>query len=271
MLQANWVLTKGVHEDVEPILDEIARQGMKATLLPHSFGNTFTEFPETEPVIACGAINYIQTMQRSCRWVPGSFANFKNLDCLTYYAYFGQWLVNQKYTILPLTEAIRRHAELEQLYGRMFIRPTTGWKPFTGQEFYIQDFVKHQDHFGKPELPVLVAPYRQIRQEFRLFCDSEVIAGSQYRNSEGEIEYVPVPEEHPCIKYVNEILAKVRWQPDAIFVVDVGVLDDGSFGIIELNSFSCSGWYAASPKEIVARANYWAVREWEDLYSVNQN
>src|SRR5262249_60412170 len=78
------------------------------------------------------------------RWVPGAWCDPTNLDCTTYFAHFGKFLLNQNYAILPGVEAIRQRAWLYEVFGRddeVFARPTGCGKVFTGRCIFKDDFV----------------------------------------------------------------------------------------------------------------------------------
>ena len=49
-----------------------------------------------------------------------------NLRCASYYTYFGQYLLNNKYFLIPLGELLRRKTEIMEYFksdGDLFVRP----------------------------------------------------------------------------------------------------------------------------------------------------
>ena len=54
-------------------------------------------------------MDYIQTNRR---WKPGGWCTFANFRCETYYCYFGRYLLNENYVLLPAAEAVRRSSRL---------------------------------------------------------------------------------------------------------------------------------------------------------------
>src|SRR6185369_1586777 len=94
-------------------------------------------------VIGYGTFPFARQIQLHRRWTPGAWATAGNLDCTTYFAYFGKFLLNQRYAIMPGVEAIRQADWLFATFGKddeVFVRPTSCDKSFTGRCVYKDDF-----------------------------------------------------------------------------------------------------------------------------------
>jgi hypothetical protein len=64
-------------------------------------------------------------------WIPGAYMNENNLRCSSYYTYFGQYLLNNKYFIFYLGELLRRKTEIMEYFksdGDLFARPDSNMK-----------------------------------------------------------------------------------------------------------------------------------------------
>ena len=59
-------------------------------------------------VIGYGTYPFVRQIQLHRGWRPGAWCATENLDCTAYYAYFGKFLLNQNYAIMPGVEAIRQ-------------------------------------------------------------------------------------------------------------------------------------------------------------------
>jgi len=292
-----WLIEEGTFsEDIAPIVDAIRSQGMIAETVrykPFESGE-YDQFGPDDCVIVLGSINLIRQIQRQKPWIPGSFANFPNFDCLTYYAYFGEYLWNENYHIMPLGEVKRKFDRLQRKHGNLFIRPCNGTKSFSGQILDYSNLLKNEDQYGKPELPVVLAPQMNIKSEFRIFCAKDkVLAGSMYYDHQGQYNTAPIKfstediakldyasiyhsndfspdEKHSiwAVTYAKELLNAVSWRPDKIFAMDIGLCSEGMPKLIEINSFSCSGWYKTPPKLLVAEAARIAREEWEEINNI---
>jgi hypothetical protein len=56
-------------------------------------------------------------------------------------------------------------------------------------------------------------------------------------------------------------LADVSWRPDPLFVMDICEGQSG-LRIVELNGFTCSGFYACDIDKFVAAASRYAMLAW---------
>lgn len=277
MTTVKWLIEDGTFsEDIQPIVEEVYKQGMVAKVvkyLPFETGE-YDQFEPHDCVVVLGSINLVRQIQRTKPWIPGAFANFKNMECLTYYAHFGKYLLNSEYHICPVGDLSRRIPDLEEKWGELFIRPSSGMKQFTGQRLDVKGWKSNPEMYGKPEQTVVVSPYNSgLRQEYRLFCSgTKVLGGSQYYNCEGQYETkgldmnnLSIPEKR-AVGFMEGILRETAWRPDPIFVADIGMLLNGHIPkLLEINSFSCSGWYKTPPAELVRSAAQAAIKEYEEI------
>lgn len=292
-----WLIEEGTFsEDITPIVEEIRSQGMIVETVkyrPFESGE-YNQFGPEDCVIVLGSINLVRQIQRQKPWIPGTFANFHNFDCLVYYAYFAEHLWNNPYYIMPLAEVKRRFNSLQLEHGQLFIRPSNGTKPFTGQILDYESLVKYQDQYGKPELTVVLAPAKDIKGEFRIFvAGDKILGGSMYYDFQGNYNTAPIkylPEDIAkldylhlyeskdfsfddklsiwAVSYAQALLKAVSWRPDKIFAMDIGLSPSGISSLIEINSFSCSGWYKTPPKLLVQEAARIAREEWEEINNI---
>ncbi len=146
-----WLIEAGVYgAEADPLLGEIQRQGMEIEVVPYRALKKGVELTigrrvvsPDECVIGYGTFPFARQIQLHHSWVPGAWCDPENLDCTTYYAYFGKFLLNQQYFILPGVEAIRLQDWLFSLFGRkneVFARPTCCHKLFTGRRIPREDF-----------------------------------------------------------------------------------------------------------------------------------
>lgn len=221
-------------------------------------------------VLAYGSLNLIKIIQRTKPWIPGSWCNFEAFRCLNYYAHYGKYLLNKDYAIVPLGELIRQKDELYERFGDpLFVRPDKGDKPFTGHSIAHYEF-NSQTRFlldqpaASPELTVIVSSFKKITREWRFIVSGDrVVTGSLYiLNDDFRDRVHTLCESGEAFDFAQSV-AKDKWKPDPMFSVDVAETPDG-LGLLEINSFSCSGFYAADKNKIVQEANRVAVLEIED-------
>jgi hypothetical protein len=84
-----------------------------------------------------GTLNLDRDILRTS-WIPGAYMDEKNLRCSSYYTYFWQSLLNNKYFILSWGELLRRKTEIMEYFksdGDLFIRPDSNMKSFRAGVF----------------------------------------------------------------------------------------------------------------------------------------
>lgn len=223
-----------------------------------------------EPVVFYGSLNFAGHVRRNCKWLPGLYCDLNKLKCSHYYAYLGKFLLNKDYMMLPFGELSRRKDELFDLYGvdnTIYIRPDLGIKQFTGTIIYKEKFEYKLNRIAWRNVDndslVVVSSPKNINEEYRIvIIDKEPIAGSRYRkNGIFDTHKVCPKEIYDYAKHVAETFC-----PDEAFVVDVCTTNNGIF-LVELNSFSCSGFYESDKHVIVKAIADLAYREWKDFFT----
>lgn len=263
--QPIWIVEAGVFgQNSERLRSAIEHQGMECYVVSlHTLsgnlellrgGNALTD---EDCVISHSSFPMAHFVQEKRRWVPGSWCHFHNLACSTYYAYFGEYLLNACYTLLPGIEAIRQQQFLLDTFGqdgKVFVRPNTVEKLIPGRCVTAADYVDAlaPTRYVPTEMVVVAAP-QSIGREWRLVvADNAVVAASQYL-AKGELSVLEgCPDE---VKgFAEAMLHEVNWRPDPIFMVDI-CESRGRLFLLEFNSFSCSGLYACDLDAVVKAAS----------------
>lgn len=130
-------------------------------------------------------------------------------------------------------------------YDRMFIRPLSPWKPFTGfdctkEELKFEISSINQLTSVRGDEIVYVHPYKKLdKYEYRCYyIDSELVTCSPYGWE--EVDYnaqIPIAVlDAACIAGKKlEVLGNA-------FVIDIGI-HNGEAKVIEVNAVPTSGWY----------------------------
>ena len=278
MANVKWMLERDIFdEDLDPIIEAIKQQGFEyemITYVPFE-GGEYNQFSDDECVLCYGSLNWVRQMTRQKPWV-GIYCNLPNFECTKYYTYFGKYLLNSDYIMMSLAELNRRHQEVAKIIGcrDFFVRPSTGFKSFTGQVVNSAEWDKSTNwinDFGNPEEMVVVSSVKNLRSEFRfIVADKKIIAGSRYKlNGDVEPEKYDPSAHHPEALELAQKVAAEEWEPERLYVIDIGehwVNEEIEFKLIEINSFSSSGWYDCDPTLPVQEAARIASEEWHDVY-----
>jgi hypothetical protein len=272
-----WLIEAGVYgAEAEPLLAEIRRQGMAADLVPYPALKKGSELlvdgrplESTACAIGYGTYPFARQIQLHHRWIPGAWFTPENLDCAAYYAYFGKYLLNQNYTIMPGVEAIRQRDWLFATFGRddtVFARPTGCHKLFVGRCIDRDSFPNALAPTRyDPTTPVVIAAPRSIAREWRLVVAGDrVVAASQY--AEGGERAIRPGAPDAVSAFAEAMLGQVSWRPDPIFMLDV-CESGGRLWLVELNGFSTSWLYQCDLGAVVSEASELACRAWTRAHS----
>ncbi len=280
-MKVQWVVEDQVFdEDLDPLIEEIKRQGMAVDVIkyiPFQQGK-YDQFPDDQCILCYGSLNLIRQLQKDKPWVPGSWCTLKNFECTTYYAHLGKYLFNDDYVMMPLAELKRRKDEVYNLFCEgptwrdindhsvIFVRPSSGFKSFTGKLLEYRHFDKDFEWFDEsssPESMVVISSAKAIHKEWRVvIADRKVIASSLYKR-DGKNDFEGnAPAE--VLLFAAQI-ALLEWQPDPMYVIDI-IDNYGELYLMEINSFSCSGLYHCDVRPVVEHASRLALAEWEEYH-----
>lgn len=275
-IEVKWLLERDVFdEDLDPIKEAIVAAGMEykeVRYIPLGAPNSFHEYyPGDACVIPYGSINFTAAVAREANWVPGVWGNRKHLECSYYYPKLGKFLFNDDYIMLPYGELIRQKdflfTALEPYLGNtLFVRPSSPKKIFTGQTIsrarYDEDVKRLGFYDVQPEDLVIVSSAKSIDTEWRMIIiDGSVVAGSQYK----EMTMTQIREDAPIEVWDYAQKVADEYRLDDAYVIDVGLGAKG-LRLIEVNSFSSSGWYLAHKPSIIQAAAELAVKQYEEFY-----
>jgi hypothetical protein len=268
-----WLIEAGVYGDeAHPLLDEIRRQGMTADVVPHQMlRKGSTPVVGGQPlapegcVLGYGTYPFCQQILLHHRWLPGAWCSVQNLDCAVYFAYFGRFLLNQHYALMPGIEAIRQRHSLYAVFGRderVFARPTSCHKLFVGRCIDRESFsVALAPTRYDPTTLVVVAAPKQISREWRVIVIGDrMVSGSQYAEDGRRAIAADLPSEVRA--FGESMLSEVRWRPDPAFMLDV-CESGGRMWLVELNSFSGSWLYQCDLPTVVSAASELAEQVWQ--------
>jgi len=169
-----------------------------------------------------------------------------------------------------------------QQYNALFVRPSSGHKTFTGKVFETKFFDKDWEwveEFTDPQSIIIVSSVKTIEKEWRfIVADHNIITGSLYKQriggtvSSGKYREILMTsdgiydnDDVSALALAIEI-AKIKYDTDPMYTIDISKTEDGKFHLLEIGSFSCAGLYDCNPKIIVENAARIATREWLEFY-----
>lgn len=241
-------------EDLQQVIESNECQCINLKYKPFSNKQELIIDNNDENVIFLGSLNLGRYIKKNTRWKI--WCDLPKFECSHYYSYLGKHLINNKYIMMPLKEVLRQKDMIGDLLsedGQIFIRPSSGFKTFTGNllniahiETEISSLICCEQDYEN--LVILTSP-KIIIKEWRFFIiDNVAVAASQY-HQDGKFKTSPnVPD------YVWDYAKSLskEWKPESAYVIDIGLTSGQSLGLVEINSLSCSGMYDCNKKDIIA-------------------
>lgn len=209
-----------------------------------------------EPVVVRASLGNAARVARELPWRPGVFCRTEAFHCSQWYPSAQRWLLQRDAVILPARQLVTDPEAALRCLGcpeRVFVRPDSPLKPFSGRVVATSGLtLRHLDHgyyYDDADLPVVVAPLRQVGAEWRyVVVDGCVVAGSAYL-ADGRNAPPDEPDGAPWRK-ASEIAAALP-PPERVYVLDL-CESQGDLWLLELNPFAGADLYACDPHAVVA-------------------
>lgn len=228
-------------------------------------------FDKAENVIVYGSCNFV----RKTKVYFGNYCNEKNLLFSNYISNItipSNYFLNNDFILVPFKRFKTDIHDFFKMFNSetLFIRPNSGMKLFTGLVInicnYSEEFNSMKFLTGVcDDTLIVVSSVKNILKEYRfVICGNSVIDGSLY-NVGGKLvksrENIPQDALN-----LAKLITTSTWVPDPIFTCDIAETDNG-FKIIELNSFSCVGWYACDPELIITKVTEFNDKLYYETYN----
>ena len=201
------------------------------------------------PVVAYGSIG-IQKIAEKHGWKPGVFTS-SDINESVLIEQFGDMYLNSdaifcKFKQLPYIATS----------GTFFIKPNTDTKEFAGtvidaekMKEWIDKMVKSgyiEQSFMNAE--VLISRPKTIGCEWRVVVvNNQIAAHSVYRQYGIVRPEIWMPDS--ALEFVNKCISV--YSPLPVYVIDICQVEDGSYRVLEMNTFNSAGWYKCDVNKIM--------------------
>ena len=294
MTKPFWIIEKLVFENTDAIVKAAIASGCDVEIVecgcgmpPERFRDSVA-YPPERCLIAYGSINFVRGMLECGAWTPTAWLDAEELNCRTYYAYLGKFLLQQEYLMLPWSEFVRKKDYLYKAVGypsmevhvdgtaslplgkkQIFVRPADNLKSISSGTLVEHDKF---DHWAKmtancyepdPELLVVVARPQQVLAEWRFWMTKDRIVSQTGYGPEG-CSFAAIPSEADLLALeVAREWGKKTQAP--MFVVDVcrACTGETGFRLVEIGSANTCSMYGADAAKIVGEMTEQAQRQWE--------
>lgn len=271
-MKVKWLIENFVGDNgYEDLITEVRNQGMECIVL--DIRNHFELRPglvnEGECVVFQGSIQLFKKLKAELPVTPLGWMTDVNYLCSKYYPHVQKHLFNDWHAFTTVGGLKHNKWNFYATFAKdtlIYVRPDGGDKTFTGRLLDLQDFdgfwtdIVHCNVTDDSSMVVVSTP-KSIRGEWRFIVTNrkEILGVSLYKYN-NQRTYVPSapPKAH---KLVHEIL-ETGWYPDPVFTIDIVEDFDGNYWLMEMNSFTSAGTYAAPKNLIVEKVSEIAFKEW---------
>ena len=273
MKKITWIVDNfSINEGSKELEEAFKFNDVPYLVLPKDYSHSCLEKFTTgkQCVMFHGTIEMTEIIKKQIpNCFPLSYYTQQNYLCSRYLSHFGEYLFNDKYAIISLSELGRQRFLYYGIFGTdalIFIRPDSGQKPFQAQLLDIIDldnFLKRNAHLSH-ELVVVSSP-KNIKWEGRFIVskNKEIISYSTYQ-FQGQVTKIPsVP--YGSLELVKKIL-DVEYFPDSVFCIDICQDADNNYWLLEINSFSSAGLYACNKNTVVEKVSEIAISDFEKSF-----
>lgn len=281
-MKTTWLVEKYIFEEYEQKLrDIITQSGSKCIIIDDTDMNfdfdkkIKNRFTDNDCVIFYGSLQLGRSIYSRTNFIPGIFLTVENYECHKYYGYYGDKLLNSDYLMLGMNDVLRNKDRIFSYFNSdsIFIRPSNGYKTFTGQclnkDNFEKDFNILCKSYGGVDLDqlVVIARKQEVSEESRfIVLDGKVIDGSVYMIN-GELIKERIVDEKAFALAVESVDC---YQPDKAFTIDIVKLKDGSYKVLEIGSFCCASLYNADLEIIVNAMNKLMINEYNDYWNIQE-
>jgi hypothetical protein len=257
-MPVTWVYEHGVFASGDaPWLQAIAAAGDRVVAWDDAWWTRDT-WPRLggAPVVLRASLGNAARVARELPWGPGVYCRTEAFHCSRWYPTARPWLLQRDAVFLPASRLVENPAAALRDLGspeRVFVRPDSPLKPFAGRVVATNGLqLRHLDHgfyYDDANLPVVVAPLRQVGAEWRyVVVDGRVVAGSAYA-ANGRQARADDPGGTPWRQ--ASLIAAAMPAPERVYVLDL-CESDGNLRLLELNPFAGADLYACDPAAGVA-------------------
>ncbi len=257
MPDVTWVLEPNIFPDTHgPIRKAIRDRGHR--IVDWSDAWWSDGVPARVPksnVVFHGSLGNAARIADDLHWIPGSFCPVNSFRCSSWYESARQWLVHVDWMICAADELVtnaRRIAERLRTTDRLFVRPDSPLKPFSGRVVEVADLTLEKLDYGfyydDETIPVVAAPVQNIGNEWRfVIANRSVISGSAYDPKTRK----PVAAQlnSAAANFASIVAASIP-EPEIVYILDVCECN-GQLRLLELNPFGGADLYACDANAII--------------------
>jgi ATP-grasp domain, R2K clade family 3 len=173
--------------------------------------------------------------------------DYSYTDCKKWIPIFREYVLSPRHTLFNDLGYFANY--VSEFDFPLYIRPSDGYKSFSGQVFPTKDkFIEEYNYLTKnlnysDDLMCVTSPIKNIQKEWRtVFIDNKFIDGCLYMQGNGIVETEStIPSE--VVELAKKIAKNDYFLNIFNFVIDI-CESDGKLFLLEINSFESGSFYA---------------------------
>lgn len=252
-----WVLEPDIFPETHvPIRNAIRNRGHRLVEWSDAWWSDGVpaQVPSTS-IVFHGSLGNAARIASDLHWTPGSFCPVESFRCSSWYESARQWLVHKDWHICTANELVARAPMIAKQLGatdRIFVRPDSPLKPFSGRVVEIADLtlakLDHGFYYDDDTIPVVVAPIQIIGKEWRfVIANRTVITGSAYDPKTRKPLLAQL--DSAAANFASRVAASIS-EPETVYILDVCECND-QLRLLELNPFGGADLYACDATAII--------------------
>ena len=190
MKEVNWILEKHIFDYESEIVEVINSFDNSncyvfddTDIVKFDFDRDIKNiFTEKDVVTFHGSFQRGLQIQRYTNLTPGVFITLDNYECFKYYPYYGDYMLNSDYFFVSLRSLLSTSVKNRVFDAfntdKIFVRPSNGYKTFTGQliskdnwDYEIDILTKSYGGLHIDQL-VMVSSAKKVREENRVIVSN---------------------------------------------------------------------------------------------------
>jgi hypothetical protein len=278
-----WIIEKYVFDEYEQkLIDAIKATDSEYIVYDYNSIDSNLESDLVQKLIPSNIVIFHGGLQLGRKMLklslyPCTFLTIENYECYKYYGFYGNHLLNSDYMMMGLNDVERNKEIIFNRFNtsKIFIRPSNGYKSFTGQCLSFDNFKNDLEllkiSYGGLDLTqlVVISSLKDLEEEYRfVVVDGKIVSGTMYLDKNNRPSYYAYYDK-PCMdnkaeEYANLLLG--LYVPDSAFTMDIVRLSSGEYKLVEINSFNCASMYGGDYKRIVEAINELSYNEYMEVY-----
>lgn len=271
-MNVKWIV-EDFNEDTgfDSLAKEIMNQGMDCQIIntKDNIKVDLGRYSKDDCIMVQSSFEFADGISKVKDFLPFRFFTPKNYKCTSYYKYYGDFLFNSDYVLMTRSE-VKRNIDFlvrilgEKETGRIFIRPDSGMKSFTGMVFinrkdlFEYDWNMVEYNTFDNDILVISSP-KKIANEYRfVVVNGVVITGSLYRSDYDTVFQTINEDDFELFNFAQKMAN--LYQPDLTYTLDIVRTENNDYKLIEINSFSHAGLYKCDMAKIVKEVSKLAKR-----------